>query len=70
MILSSFSLYITYTAQDLEKKKNMANPKAAYNRHKHEAEANVHVVADNWSKKSEKLEYASVRKSLKASKTA
>lgn len=40
----------------------MASSKAAYHRDKHKAEANVHILADNWSKKMEKLQHASVLK--------
>lgn len=40
--------------------KKLANLKAAYHRHKHKAEANVQIVADNWSKKMEKLQHTSV----------
>lgn len=46
--------------------KKLANQKAAYHRDKHKAEANVHIVADNWSKKIEKLQHASVQKKFES----
>lgn len=62
MILLGISVYIEYYAQGLKKKKK-ARLKAAYQRDKHKTEANVHIVADKWSKKRcKKLQHASVQK--------
>ena len=60
IIPSGASIYIKIYCTRFEKK--LANLKAAYHRDKHKAEANVHIVADNWSKKMEKLQHASVQK--------